>query len=450
MRIHGSLIDIRLTEGEEVGFFELTIDLEAQAAGFLDGFNSVQSDDAEKFIDAGGFDLQNDNDVDHGSRKRHELLRNGNVGPAYKCINSDRPMTLKTSTRCLITAMFVTAWTGMAQDAKPTPSQPEAKKEAGAAGKPAAKPVTVVKPEAKKEAETAEKPAAKPQPAAKPEAKKEKAPEAKAEAKEMAEKKKEAAKPAPPPKPIFADPNLEKAVRKQVFAKRDNNEPITADDVANLSSVDGKGIGIKDLSGLEKCTALASLTVPGNQIANLSPLKGLGRLQFLDLSQNQVVDISPLAECKALQYVELTGNKVVDVKPLAGIQALTSLYLANNQIADPSPLFKLPKVWTLYLEGNQVAKVDGIGGMRWLSMLSLKGNKLSDITPLEGLTELKFLFLDDNQIADFAPLHRMWKKDQAGERQWAPYCQIFTSGNPINEASKALLEEMKASGARLK
>jgi Leucine-rich repeat (LRR) protein len=113
-------------------------------------------------------------------------------------------------------------------------------------------------------------------------------------------------------------------------------------------------------------------------------------------------------------------------------------------------LFKLPKVWTLYLEGNQVAKIDGIGGMRWLSMLSLKGNKVVDIAPLEGLTELKFLFLDDNQIADFSPLHRMWKKDQAGERKWSPYCQIFTTGNPINEASKALLEEMRVAGARLK
>ena len=89
MGVHGGLIDIGLAEGEEAGFFELTVDLEAQATGFLDGLDSVKSDDAEKFIDAGGFDLQNDNDVDHGDEKRHELLRNGNVGTAYKCINSD-------------------------------------------------------------------------------------------------------------------------------------------------------------------------------------------------------------------------------------------------------------------------------------------------------------------------------------------------------------------------
>ena len=88
MDVHGGLVDVGLAEGEEVGFFELAVDLEAQAAGLLDGLDGVERDDAEKFIDAGGFDLQNDNDVDHGNGKRHELLRNGNVGTAYKCINS--------------------------------------------------------------------------------------------------------------------------------------------------------------------------------------------------------------------------------------------------------------------------------------------------------------------------------------------------------------------------
>jgi hypothetical protein len=68
---------------------------------------------------------------------------------------------------------------------------------------------------------------------------------------------------------------------------------------------------------------------------------------------------------------------------------------------------------------------------------------------LEPLTDLQFLFLDNNLISDFAPLHRMWKKDNDGAREWAPYCQIHAGGNPVNEASKALLEEMKKAGARL-
>lgn len=200
--------------------------------------------------------------------------------------------------------------------------------------------------------------------------------------------------PAPKPVAIFPDKALEAAVRKQVFAKRDNQEVITAEDVATVSIIEGKKAGIKDLTGLEKCKSLASLTLPENQITNLAPIKGLERLQFLDVSNNQISDITPLAACKALQYIELTGNKVTDVSALGGIQSLTSLYLANNQIKDATSLFKLPKVWTLYLEGNQVNNIAGIGGMKWLSMLSLKGNGVKGTPPLEPLTELQFLFLE--------------------------------------------------------
>jgi Leucine-rich repeat (LRR) protein len=82
-------------------------------------------------------------------------------------------------------------------------------------------------------------------------------------------------------------------------------------------------------------------------------------------------------------------------------------------------------------------------------MLSLKGNQVSDITPIEALTDLQFLFLDKNPVADLAPLHRAWKKDNDGPREWAPYCQIFLTDCPLNDASKKLVEEMKKAGARI-
>src|SRR2546428_9638299 len=118
--------------------------------------------------------------------------------------------------------------------------------------------------------------------------------------------------------PVFKDKNLEKAVRKFVFEKRDNDKPITEADVANLSTIPGGAMDIADLSGLEKCLNLASLELPKNKIKDLAPLKGLGRLQFLDLADNQVEEIAPLAEVKALQYLELSNNRVKDLQPLTG------------------------------------------------------------------------------------------------------------------------------------
>src|SRR5437667_11739292 len=110
--------------------------------------------------------------------------------------------------------------------------------------------------------------------------------------------------------PVFKDKNLEKAVRKFVFEKRDNDKPIIEADVANLSTIQGSGMDITDLSGLEKCLNLASLDVPKNKIKDLTPLKGLNKLQFLNLAENQVEEIAPLAEVKALHYLELSNNRV--------------------------------------------------------------------------------------------------------------------------------------------
>src|SRR5947207_4811471 len=103
--------------------------------------------------------------------------------------------------------------------------------------------------------------------------------------------------------PVFKDKNLEKAVRKFVFAKRDNDKPSTEADVANLSTIQGVGMDIADLSGLEKCLNLASLDLPKNKIKDLTPLKGLGKLQYLNLADNQVEEVAPLAEVTALQYI---------------------------------------------------------------------------------------------------------------------------------------------------
>src|SRR5258706_9265627 len=87
---------------------------------------------------------------------------------------------------------------------------------------------------------------------------------------------------------IFPDKNLETAVRKFVFEKRDNNKPITEADVVSLSTINGSGGQIKDLTGLEKCKSLASLDLSKNQISKLGPLKDLKSIQYLNLANNQI------------------------------------------------------------------------------------------------------------------------------------------------------------------
>ena len=94
---------------------------------------------------------------------------------------------------------------------------------------------------------------------------------------------------------IFPDKNLEKVVRRYVFAKRNNEEPLTEQDVENISSIEGSGVEITDLTGLEKCRSLALLALSGNQITDISPLNALIGLSHLNLDNNRITDIKPLA-----------------------------------------------------------------------------------------------------------------------------------------------------------
>ncbi len=248
---------------------------------------------------------------------------------------------------------------------------------------------------------------------------------------------------------IFPDKNLEKAVRKFVFEKRDNDKPITEADVANLSTIQGNGMQIKDLTGLEKCRSLASLDLAKNAITNLAPLAELASIQYLNLADNQIADINPLRGITALQYIELSNNKVKDLAPLAGLTNLASLYLSNNQLSDIRPVTGLPRLSSLYLNKNKISTIAGLENLKWLSSLSLSQNQISDITPVASLNGLYFLFLEENKIKDISPLFEAVKKDSEGEKRFAPYINIFTRGNPLSPTAKRQLSQMKQFGSRI-
>ena len=249
--------------------------------------------------------------------------------------------------------------------------------------------------------------------------------------------------------PLFPDKKLEAAVRRYVFEKRDNDKPLVEADVVNLSTIEGKGMGIKDLTGLEKCRSLASLDLSKNQISNISALTNLANIQLLALSDNQIEDVSALAGVKALQYVELSNNKVKSIQALAAVTNLASVYLANNQIKDLSPLFQQRRMSSLYADNNPLTGVKGVGALGTLMTLSLNGTGVTDVSVLEGLNGLYYLFLEKNKIVEVKALHDMLKKDNDGPKRFAPFINIYLSGNPLSEGAKKQLGAMKEFGAKV-
>jgi Leucine-rich repeat (LRR) protein len=250
---------------------------------------------------------------------------------------------------------------------------------------------------------------------------------------------------------LFPDKQLEAVVRKYVFEKRDNNEPLNEKDVENISTIEGKRAGIKSLQGLEKCFSLALLDLEGNEVEDISQLKELTNLQSLNLAHNKIADIGPLSELTGLQYLHLAHNQVTDLKPLAKMTNMRSLYLSNNQIKDLSPLEPLNKIWSLYLDGNQLTDISVLSQLKDLSSLDLRGNGISDIGPLGGLTELRYLFLQQNKISDLSVLVEMARKDREEKHdRFALFWRIYLADNPLSEEARTKqLEALKATGSRV-
>ncbi len=249
--------------------------------------------------------------------------------------------------------------------------------------------------------------------------------------------------------PLFPDKKLEAAVRRQVFEKRDNDKPLVEADVLNLSTIDGKGMGITDLTGLEKCRSLASLDLAKNQIRKIDALTNLANIQLLILSDNQIEEVSALAGVKALQYLELSNNKVKSIAALAAVTNLASVYLANNQITDLSPLFQQRRMSSLYADNNPLAGIKGVGALATLMTLSLNATGVADLGALEGLGNLYYLFLEKNKVTDLTPLYNLLKKDNDGPKRFAPFINIYLAGNPLSEAGKKQVAAMKEIGARV-
>jgi len=240
--------------------------------------------------------------------------------------------------------------------------------------------------------------------------------------------------------PLFSDAKLEDVVRSHVTAKRDVKDPLTIDDVKYLSDIASEGTPIRTLSGLDKCAALAQLTISRAELGELGPLRGMTNILSLTLSNNRIKDVSPLSGMPQLQYLDLSGNQIVDLMPLAGLTSLNTLYLSSNKVTDLSPLKNAAHLWSLYLAGNQITDLRPIGGLKWLSTLDLKGNKIKDLSPLAGITSLTYLSLEGNPVSDLSPLVSMVKKDAEGEKQFASFLTVYLSPG---QGSAAQIAELK-------
>jgi hypothetical protein len=144
---------------------------------------------------------------------------------------------------------------------------------------------------------------------------------------------------------IFDDPGLESAIREEL------GQPfgfLTRQGLLNLRTLDAKGRGIGDLTGLEYCENLTWLDLDTNNLSDITPLTNLTNLMVLNLDSNLVFDISPLAGLLNLDELSLFDNQVGDIQALltnaanGGLGPGDVVILDANTLSDMSLNFDVP------------------------------------------------------------------------------------------------------------
>lgn len=249
---------------------------------------------------------------------------------------------------------------------------------------------------------------------------------------------------------LFPDKALEAAVRREVFEKRYNTEPITAEDVKNISQVVGKGKGIKNLEGLQHCKALMKIDFEKNEIEDLSPLRELKLLQSIDLASNKIKSIEPLSGLTALQYLHIANNALEDLTPLAGMVKLQSLYAGGNQFKKLEPIQPLKKLWSLDVSGSPIEDLAVAAELKGLQTVNLKGCGVKSLDFTKALRELRLLILNDNASVDLSALADACEADAAKDRRFAPYLRLYLDDAMLKDESKtAVIDRLKAVGVRI-
>lgn len=223
---------------------------------------------------------------------------------------------------------------------------------------------------------------------------------------------------------------------------------ITVQDMEYITTLDARGMGIRDLTGLEHALNLEYLSFYDNQVSDLSPLSGLRELLYLDFGENQVSNIGPLASLTNLEVlffddnkvtgvdvlanlkkleelyfwdnqvsnmaplagltnliaIDFSGNKVNDIRFKSGLVNLQFVYFGDNQVSDLSPLANLTGLEWLWISGNKISNINPLGKLTNLERLNVENNQVSDISPLAGLAGLELLYLNENQVKDIGPL----------------------------------------------
>ena len=186
-----------------------------------------------------------------------------------------------------------------------------------------------------------------------------------------------------------------------------SGDPISATEMATLTSLTAQNAGITNLNGLETATNLTTLKLGNNTISDISALVGLTKLTELQLWDNQITNLSSLSGLTNLTKLYLWGNTISDVSHLAGLTNLTQLRIGENNISNIVAVSSLTNLAYLSVKENSISDISAVSGLTNLTELQIGNNTISDISPVQNLTKLVWLDIPNNQISDISAVENL-------------------------------------------
>ena len=200
----------------------------------------------------------------------------------------------------------------------------------------------------------------------------------------------------------FPDDNFRAYLLEQDYGQ---DGVITADEIADISSIIVRAMEITSLKGIEYFTALEQLVCDYNELTELD-VSHNPELTWLDCSYNQLTSLD-VSNCKMLGLLFCYANE------------LTSLDVSNCKMLE-----------LLYCYGNELTSLD-LTNCTEMKYLDFEENQLTTID-LSKNTELTYLVCDNNLLTELDLTHNQALEDvRCGSNQLTA---LDVSNNPNLES----------------
>ncbi len=172
---------------------------------------------------------------------------------------------------------------------------------------------------------------------------------------------------------------------------------ITDSDMEALTQLDASGMGIEDLTGLEKAANLQTLDLSVNNIIDVRPLEGLQNITALNLSQNRIYDLSPLMTIsEAVLDIEISANnQLIEIETVQQVTDGTLEYPFLAESIGGYPTFSSASDGGTYNPDTNTVTWTGLSGegtvdYTWNDVVAVTPPKLVSYYSFSGTVKIPY------------------------------------------------------------